>query len=63
VSARNRAIKIINVLNGGSDGLIDIDKLRQMAYQGIPVTNKSGSSDLRAVVWRVLLGIYSANPT
>lgn len=63
VKARNKAIKILNVLNGGPNGLIDLDKLRQMAYQGIPVTNKSGSSDLRGVVWRVLLGVYPSDPT
>lgn len=32
VKARNKAIKILNVLNGGADGKIDLDKLRQMAY-------------------------------
>lgn len=54
---------MINILNGGTDGLIDLDKLRQVAFKGVPVTNKSGSSDLRAFVWRVLLGVYPSDPT
>lgn len=64
VTARNQSIQLVEILNGDEkDGLIDIDKLRAATFQGIPDTNKTGQSDLRAVVWRVLLGVYPPYPS
>ena len=61
VHARNKAIKLIEMLNG-TNGLINLDKLRSATFKGIPDTNKTGQCDLRSIVWRVLLGVYSLRP-
>ena len=58
---RNKAIRLIEILNG-TNGLINLDKLRSAAFKGIPQTNKTGQCDLRSIVWRVLLGVYSLKP-
>lgn len=64
VASRNQAINLVEILNGeDEDGLIDLNKLRCASFKGIPDTNKTGQSDLRSVVWRVLLGVYPPDPT
>jgi len=42
--------------------LINLDKLRSTSFKGIPNTNETGQCDLRSIVWRVLLGVYSLKP-
>jgi len=53
IQNRNKAVGILEILNENSN----IDKLRAAAFYGIPSTNKTGQSDLRSIVWRVLLGV------
>jgi len=44
VHLRNKAVTILEVLNGGKDcsQTIDLDELRRSSFYGIPVTNKTG---------------------
>ena len=42
VKDRNKAIKILEILNGDASGKIDLIALRKASFRGIPDTNKSG---------------------
>ena len=49
IKMRNKSIEILETLNKDD---IDIKRLQQIAFSGIPDTIKG----LRAVVWRIILG-------
>jgi intein-encoded DNA endonuclease-like protein len=49
IKMRNKSIEILETLNKDE---IDIKRLQQIAFSGIPETIKG----LRAVVWRIVLG-------
>lgn len=62
----NKAVAIFKILNDKSDS-IDVIELRKITFGGTPSIKSSGAvhggGDLRAIVWRVLMGVLDTQPS